>query len=187
MDKFDSIGSSHQGFLKHILQKAIVQTRRPYGIATEQLRRYATFIATSNNFDLLTDPTGSRRFICVEVEGVIDNTQPLDYEQLYSQAQYAVRHKGRYWFTQEEKEYITKSNHGFRQVKPEEETIFLFFRSPHAGEEFEELTCSENLDRIHQRRSDFKITLRTRQTRFSGKENVFSCKIAENFQQMFAY
>jgi hypothetical protein len=158
MDEFDSIGPSYQGFLKHILQKAIVQTRRPHGSSTEQLRRYATFIATSNNFDLLTDPTGSRRFICIEVEGVIDYMQPIDYDQLYAQALHAVRNKGRYWFTHEEEDYITKSNLGFHQVLPEEEMIFLYFRSPHAGEDVEELTCTEILERIRQRRPGFECT-----------------------------
>ena len=158
MDEFDSIGPSYQGFLKHILQKAIVQARRPHGSSTEQLRRYATFIATSNNFDLLTDPTGSRRFICVEVEGVINYAHPIDYEQLYAQALYAVRNKERYWFTHEEEAYITKSNLGFHQILPEEEMIFLYFRSPHAGEDFEELTCTDILERIRQRRPGFECT-----------------------------
>jgi len=158
MDEFDSIGPSYQGFLKHILQKAIVQTRRPHGSATEQLRRYATFIATSNNFDLLTDPTGSRRFICIEVEGVIDYIQPIHYEQLYAQALAAVRNKERYWFTHDEEAYITKSNLGFHQVLPEEEMIFLYFRSPHVGEEFEELSCTEILERVRQRRPGFECS-----------------------------
>lgn len=155
MDEFDSIGPSYQGFLKHILQKAVVQTRRPHGSSTEQLRRYATFIATSNNFDLLTDPTGSRRFICIEVEGVIDYTQPIDYSQLYAQALQAVRNKERYWFTHAEEACITRNNLVFHQVLPEEEAIFLYFRSPGIGESFEELTCTEMLEYIRNRRPGF--------------------------------
>ena len=46
-------------------------TRRPYGTSVVEMRRYASFIATSNHKDLLTDPSGSRRFICIEVKGVI--------------------------------------------------------------------------------------------------------------------
>ena len=158
MDEFDSIGPSYQGFLKHILQKTVVQTRRPHGSTTEQLRRYATFIATSNNFDLLTDPTGSRRFICIEVEGVIDDEQPIDYKQLYAQALHAVRNKERHWFTREEEAYITKNNLAFQQILPEEEVIFAYFRSPHTGEPFEELTCTDILERVRARRPDFKCT-----------------------------
>ena len=72
MDEFDQIGISQQSFLKHILQKPVVNTRRPNASAVEELRRYASFIGTSNHKDLLTDTSGSRRFIGVEVTGVID-------------------------------------------------------------------------------------------------------------------
>ena len=65
IDEFDQISATQQGFLKHILQKPIVNIRKPHATAVLELRRYASFIATSNQKDLLTDPTGSRRFICI--------------------------------------------------------------------------------------------------------------------------
>ena len=158
MDEFDSISPSYQGFMKHVIQKAVVQTRRPHGTATEQLRRYATFIATSNNFDLLTDPTGSRRFICIEIEGIIDYHQPIDYKQLYAQAVQEVQQNTRYWFTPEEEAYITTSNQRFQYTMPEEDAVYTYFRSPINGEKFEELTCTELLERVGQRRKGVKYT-----------------------------
>ena len=68
------------------MQKPVVNTRRPNASAVEELRRYASFIGTSNHKDLLTDTSGSRRYIGVEVTGVIDVVRPVDYEQLYAQA-----------------------------------------------------------------------------------------------------
>ena len=59
---------NQQGFLKHLLQKPVANLRKPYGTSVRELRRYASFIGTSNQKDLLTDPTGSRRFICIEDE-----------------------------------------------------------------------------------------------------------------------
>lgn len=158
MDEFDSISPSYQGFMKHIIQKAVVQTRRPHGAATEQLRRYATFIATSNNFDLLTDPTGSRRFICIEVEGIIDYQQPVDYKQLYAQAVREVQQGSRYWFEAEEETYIMTSNQRFQYTMPIEDVIYTYFRSPVDGEVFEELTCTELLERISRRQQGVKCT-----------------------------
>lgn len=158
MDEFDSISSSYQGFMKHIIQKAVVQTRRPHGSTTEQVRRYATFIATSNNFDLLTDPTGSRRFICIEVKGIIDYQQPIDYKQLYAQAMQAVQNNERYWFTHEEEAYITRSNRHFQQTIPEEEVLHIHFRKPNDDEAFEELSCAEILQRIRRKDPGFACT-----------------------------
>lgn len=161
MDEFDSISPSYQGFMKHVIQKAVIQTRRPHGTTTEQLRRHATFIATSNNFDLLTDPTGSRRFICIEVEGIIDYQQPIDYKQLYAQAIQAIQHNERYWFNHEEEKYITQSNYRFQHTTPEEENVHIYFRSPTSDENYEELTCTEILERIGKRKPGFKCTRTT--------------------------
>ena len=102
IDEFDQVSSTQQGFLKHILQKPVLNVKKPHGSAVLEMRRYASFIATSNQKDLLTDPSGSRRFICIEVTGVIDTNRPIDYEQLYAQAMYELEHGERYWFDQEE-------------------------------------------------------------------------------------
>lgn len=85
MDEFDQNRVNQQAFLKHILQKPIVNVRRPHGTATQEMRRYASFIGTSNHKDLLTDTSGSRRYIVVDVTGPID-CSPIDYEQLYAQS-----------------------------------------------------------------------------------------------------
>ena len=158
IDEFDSVKSSHQSFLKHILQKANVSTRLPYQTANRNLRRYATFIATSNNFNILTDPTGSRRFICIEVTDTIDYTQPIDYEQLYAQAMEALANGERYWFTHEEETEIVANNRQFQQIPPEEQLFLQYFRLPKKNEVGEFLLSIEILGRIKQKQRDFSYT-----------------------------
>ena len=102
IDEFDSVSSAYQSFLKNVLQKPVVNARQPYKRSIQALHRYASFIATCNNYDLLTDPTGSRRFICIEISGTIDNSTSINYEQLYAQAVAALKNGERYWFTSEE-------------------------------------------------------------------------------------
>ena len=65
--------------MKHLLQKPVANLRKPYGNTIREMRRYASFIGTSNQKDLLTDPSGSRRFICIEVTAPIQNER---YHQL---------------------------------------------------------------------------------------------------------
>ena len=115
MDEFDQISPTQQAFLKHILQKPVVNTRRPNASAVEELRRYASFIATSNHRDLLTDTSGSRRFIGIYMTGGIDVSRPIDYEQLYAQALELLYHNERYWFDSEEEAIMTESNREFEQ------------------------------------------------------------------------
>ena len=149
MDEFDQIGVNQQSFLKHILQKPVVNTRRPNASAVESLRRYASFIGTSNHKDLLTDTSGSRRFIGVEVTGVIDTNRPIDYEQLYAQAMYELEHGERYWFDQEDEKIMMENNREFEQVPPEEQLFFRYFRAaqPDEGEWLSPAEIMEDIQR----------------------------------------
>lgn len=167
IDEFDSIKPSQQALLKQILQKSSINMRLPYRSNTENLRRYATFIATSNNFDLLTDPTGSRRFLCVEVEGRIDYTTTIPYEQLYAQAKAALEQGERYWFTAEEEEEITFDNRLFQQISLEEELFFHYFTPAKEIHHGESLLAIEILDYIASQRKGFVINKST--SRIFGK------------------
>ena len=148
IDEFDQVGSVQQGFLKHILQKPVVNMRKPHASAVLEMRRYASFIATSNQKDLLTDPSGSRRFICIEVTGVIDTNRPIDYEQLYAQAMYELEHGERYWFDREDEKVMMENNREFEQVPPEEQLFFRYFRAATSEEEGEWLSPAEIMEDI---------------------------------------
>ena len=93
----------------------------------ESLRWYASFIGTSNHKDLLTDTSGSRRFIGVEVTGVIDVVRPIDYEQLYAQAMTALYKNERYWFDEEEEAIMTESNQEFEQSPAIEQLFQVYY------------------------------------------------------------
>ena len=122
--------------LKNLMQMASLSFIKSYQKSFSKLPRIASFAGTSNRKDILTDPSGSRRFICIEVTGNIDTTQPIDYEQLYAQAMYELDHGERYWFDQSEEQIMTKSNREFEQVPPEEQLFFRYFRAaqPEEGE-----------------------------------------------------
>ena len=44
IDEFDQVTLTQQGFLKHILQKPVVNLRKPHGSSVQELQRYASFI-----------------------------------------------------------------------------------------------------------------------------------------------
>ncbi len=148
IDEFDQISATQQGFLKHILQKPVVTVRKPHAKATLEMRRYASFIGTSNLKCLLTDPTGSRRFICIEVKGIIDINKPIDYKQLYAQATYELQHGERCWFNAEEERIMTESNREFELLPPEEQLFFRYFRPAATEEEGEWMLPAEIMQTI---------------------------------------
>lgn len=107
--------------------------RKPYGTAIQEIRRYASFIATSNQKDLLTDPSGSRRFICIEVTGPIHTNVTINYRQLYAQAMDAIAKGERYWLDDSDEAILKQTNREFEQPTPLEQ-LFLFLCHFHPAE-----------------------------------------------------
>ena len=127
LDEFDQISVTQQAFLKHLLQKPSASIRKAYTSSILEVRRYASFIATSNHKDLLSDLSGNRRFICVEVTAPIDTNVSVNYSQLYAQAFHAVMHGERYWLDDTDEALLKESNEEFRQVSPLEELLMSCF------------------------------------------------------------
>ena len=130
LDEFDQISVHQQGFLKHLLQKPSASLRKAYSSSISEVRRYASFIATSNHKDLLSDLSGSRRFICVEVTAPIETNISVNYNQLYAQAFHAVMHGERYWLDDADEARLKESNEEFRQVTPLEHLLTNLFNIP---------------------------------------------------------
>ena len=117
LDEFDRLPVSRMPQLKNLMQMERLNIRLAYKHSGEPLPRIASFIGTSNRRDLLTDRSGSRRFICVEVSRPIDCTTPIDYDQLYA------LHGERSWFSKEEEAEIQQANEAFDRVTPAEELL----------------------------------------------------------------
>lgn len=157
IDEFDQISVNHQGFLKHILQKPVVNIRKPHQAAIEELRRYASFIATSNHSDLLSDTSGSRRFICINITDTIQNNVVVNYQQLYAQALQEIQNGERYWFSTEEEALLMESNKDFEVQNPTEQLFLQFFRPAKEGEEGVQKLLAVEILEIIQKKSRFKL------------------------------
>ena len=133
LDEFDRLPASRMPQLKNLMQMERLNIRRAYKHSGEPLPRIASFIGTSNRRDLLTDRSGSRRFICVEVEHAIDCHTPIEYDQLYAQLKYELMRGERSWFSKEEEAAIQAANEAFYRVTPAEELLGEAFQfcDPH--------------------------------------------------------
>ena len=91
----------------------------------------ASFIATTNMSDVLSDPSGSRRFICVTVEGDIDFKTPVDYPQLYAQLEYEVSVlRLRYHLTRDEEQALMEHNLRYQRLSQLGEQLLSLFEKP---------------------------------------------------------
>ena len=137
LDELDAIKQSQHSALKQTLSKSKVNGRPIYGCAQEDRPRFASFVATTNNPHPLTDPTGSRRYICLQIPDgqYIDNSGEIDSGQLYAQVMYELTiAKTPYWFSNDEVARIQVLNQDYLQQKDIAEMVEICFRKPKEGE-----------------------------------------------------
>ena len=152
LDEFNAISPKIQeGFLKNVIQLASVKVKRPYGKHVEDFPRLASFIATANMTDILADPSGSRRFIGIELNGPIKTNIRIDHDQLYAQILDALDDNEPYWFDQEQTDLIMESNRQFQRMSPVEQYFHECFEIPMGEEEGEYMTSAAIFDVVKQK------------------------------------
>ena len=146
LDELEAIGTSQHAKLKQTLSVSKVNSRPIFGRTQEDRPRFASFVATTNNPHPLTDPTGSRRYICIRIADgkMVDNEGEIDYGQLYAQVVYELRElKAPYWFSNDEVARIQQLNQEFMEQKDLGKMFMSCFRKPEEGEESESLNCDQ--------------------------------------------
>ena len=144
LDEFNQISPQvQQGFLKNIIQLPSVKMKPPYGSHVQEFPRMASFIATSNMEDILSDPSGNRRFLGVELTGPIDVSQLPNYEQLYAQALAALQADEKTYFDAEQTKLIMASNRKFEVISPVDQYFNLYFDLTDDAKQGEYLTAAE--------------------------------------------
>lgn len=127
LDEMDRLSAKKMPLLKNLMQVDKVSVCKAYKSYFTSLPRIASFICTSNRTDLLTDPTGSRRFICIRIHDVIDNS-PLCHKQVYAELKFYIENGERFWLTKEEEAELQKSNLVFYREHAEMQLFRLHFR-----------------------------------------------------------
>ena len=143
LDEFDRYSSHKQSTLKNLMQMPSLRCRKAYARNATTLPRVASFIGTSNTPRLLTDPTGSRRFLCVELTHMIDVDTPICHAQLYAQCMHLLRNGERHHFTADEVVNIELHNRAYRLLPPVEQHFRAHFRHPEEGEQPQLLSAAE--------------------------------------------
>lgn len=119
LDEFNQISAKvQQGFLKNLIQLPNVKYKPPYSSHVQEFPRTASFIATSNMDDILTDPSGNRRFIGIELTGPIDVSVRPNYQQLFAQAEKAIWNGEKTYFDAEQTALTMENNRRYQQIDP---------------------------------------------------------------------
>ena len=147
LDEFNQISPQvQQGFLKNLIQLPTLKYKPPYGSHVMEFPRLASFIATSNMKDILSDPSGNRRFIGVELTGPIDVSVRPNYQQLFAQALSALNNGEKSYFDAQQVKLIMKSNSQFEIIQPIDQYFLLYFELVEDEKEGDYLTAAEIFD-----------------------------------------
>ena len=126
LDELENLNRSEIGSLKEIITKTQIRMRKAYGHNNETMPRRASFAGSVNTAQFLNDSTGSRRFLCFELEG-IKYQHNVDINMAFSQALFLFKSGFRHWFDQEEIKNISENNEQYQLRSPEEELLLTWF------------------------------------------------------------
>jgi hypothetical protein len=132
LDELETMNRHDQGQFKSYITLKYIKTRRPFARNAESLVRRASFVGSVNRSEFLTDETGSRRFLIVEVEKIsLEFQKQIDIEQMYAQALSCYKAGEKYWFDGSEIDDINEVNGSFVVSDSVEEIVQELVRPVH--------------------------------------------------------
>jgi hypothetical protein len=122
LDEMESLNRKDLASFKEMITRPEIRIRRPYGRNSENLPRHASFVASVNHEQILTDPSGSRRYLCSRVNS-IDYNHTIDINKAMAQAIALFESGFKFWFDADEIKVLNKNNEFFISKSVEEELI----------------------------------------------------------------
>ena len=134
-DQLKALNKRDENELKNLITCPQVKYRMPYEKHIEERPHLASFVASVNGNDFLTDPTGSRRFLPFEVLAIeIDRAKSIPTDAVYGEAKTLLNEGFRYWFNDEEIIELHRNSEAFQVYTTEMELLLRYFTFPTEAE-----------------------------------------------------
>ena len=147
-DQLRALNKRDENELKNLITTPAVKYRRPYDTFIEDYPHLASFMASVNGNDFLTDPTGSRRFLPFEVLSIdIEAAKSIDMDDVYREVMHLYKVGYRYWFNDSEIEELHRQSIGFHVQTIEYEMLIKAFEESEDGSSF--MTTSEVINYLN--------------------------------------
>jgi predicted P-loop ATPase len=113
--------------MKKFMSSSVDAFRIPYDREIKEHPRACVLVGTSNETELLNDPTGNRRFWIIPVSKPIPIDElARDRDSIWAAADYLYQHGHQWWLTSNEMNLQAEANKEYQSVDPWEETILNF-------------------------------------------------------------
>ena len=130
-DQLKALNKRDENELKNLITCPMVKYRMPYDKYVEEHPHLASFVASVNGNDFLTDPTGSRRFLPFEVLSIdINRAKAISMDTVYTEAKALLKSGFRYWFDDDEIAELYKESEDFQVQTAEMELLLCCFEKP---------------------------------------------------------
>ena len=145
-DQLKALNKRDENELKNLITCPMVKYRMPYDKYVEEHPHLASFVASVNGNDFLTDPTGSRRFLPFEVLSIdIQRAKAISVDNVYAEAKALLKSGFRYWFDDDEIAELYRESEDFQVQTAEMELLLRCFEKPTEDESYSLMTTTEIL------------------------------------------
>lgn len=136
MDEIDSMPDREVNTLKSLITSDDIIVRAVYATNKERRIRLASYAASGNKEQFLTDTSGNRRWLPFEIESIDSPFEhPLPYAGIYAQAYQLSKDGFRHWFDLDEIKGLEEHVEGFMEETNEGQLIPVYFAVPTPGQE----------------------------------------------------
>lgn len=127
-DEIDKLGERGLNELKSLITTSHIDVRAPYGYGKEKRTRIASYVASGNKEQFLTDQTGNRRWLPFLVESIDSPFDaPLPYDGMYAQAVRLIQDGFNYWFSIDDTHQLSDHVNSFMVESNEEQLLPVYF------------------------------------------------------------
>jgi len=135
-DEFGGKSKKDAKKLKNLSSKQFFNIRPPYGKRNEDIKRYAVLAGTSNDDEIINDPTGNRRIIPIKVKSIdFKAISKIDKNELFMELYREWLEVGDEWMLTKSDIELLKSCTTYNETpSPEEELIMQYFDVPSESE-----------------------------------------------------
>ena len=134
LDEIDQMTEQDLNALKSLVSATDVNVRAVYGRNKERRLRVASYAASGNKREFLSDQTGNRRWLPFHVLSILSpRLHPMPYAGMYAQAWHLVQEGFKHWFDAEDIERMHPQTRQFAVETPEEQLLPVYFQPCEAG------------------------------------------------------
>jgi len=149
-DELSGKNKRDEAKMKYLLSKNIITLREPFGRRNVDLKRLAVFCGTTNDQEVLNDPTGNRRIIPVNVVSIdYARINKIDRIDLMMEAYWLWKDGFKWELSGNDIAMLNKNTSSFEQFSTEYEMIMRYYRLPKKPSEAVARTATDIATALH--------------------------------------